>query len=351
MIEANSIMGSLIILVFAIIISSAFFSGLEAALFTVSMSKARVLKEQKKKGAESLVRIKEEISRPIVVIVVLNNIVNIVGSIFVGVLVADILGSAWLGIASAFLVFLIIIFGEIIPKTIGENYAEGISLLMAKPLLISIKIFYPIIWFLEKMTDRFTIAKKIISEEELQILSHLGHLEGSIEKDERDMIQRVFTLNDLSAKEIMTPRTMVIALLAEKTVGEIEEEIYNLPNSRLPVFSGNLDNIMGFCHRRDLLIALAKDKKDLKIKEFSRPVISVLESAKADDLLPLFQKERRHLAVVKDEFGGTSGIVTLEDVLEQLVGEIVDETDIFISTRKKALEKLEDFETSNTNTK
>ncbi|PIR68452.1 HlyC/CorC family transporter [Candidatus Nomurabacteria bacterium CG10_big_fil_rev_8_21_14_0_10_35_16] len=333
-------MEDLIGLIFIIILGSALFSGLEAAFFAIPMSRAKIFKEQNKKGSESLIKIKEEMSRFITVIVILNNVVNIVGSIFVGVLVTNLFGSTWIGIISATMTFLIIVFGEILPKNIGTHYADKITLFTAGPLLIFIKIFYPVIWILEGMTEKFTVKNRIVSEEELQILSHLGHLEGSIEKDERDMIQRVFTLNDLSAREIMTPRTVISALKSESVIGEIEEDIYNLVNSRLPVYLDNIDNIIGVCHRRDLLIALGRDKKDSKVKDFVKPVISVSENAKADDLLPLFQKERNHLAVVKDEFGGTSGIVTLEDILEQLVGEIVDETDIFIDTRKRAKEKL-----------
>lgn len=332
-------MDNLVILILVIVAGSAFFSGLEAALFAVPLSRAKVFEEQKKKGARSLVKIKEGMSRPIVVIVIFNNIFNIVGSIFVGVFATKLLGSAWIGLISAILTFLIITFGEIIPKTIGEKYADKISLVTARPLLLMIRVFSPVIWLLEKITNRFGAPRKIVSEEELRILSHLGHLEGEIEKDERDMIQRVFTLNDITASEIMTPRTVVVALEAEKTLGNLEHEIYNLHNSRLPVYTENLDNIIGVCNRVDLLIALGKDKKQATVSDFVQSAIFVSETTKADDLLPLFQRERYHLAIVQDDFGGTAGVVTLEDVLEQLVGEIVDETDKYIDTRKQALGK------------
>jgi putative hemolysin len=194
---------------------------------------------------------------------------------------------------------------------------------------------------MERITDRFGATRKIVSEEELQILSRIGHLEGEIEKDERDMIARVFALNDVAAKKIMTPRTVIYALDAEKTVGELATEIYNLQFSRLPVYSGDLDNIVGVCNRVDLLIALAKDNKDARVESFVQEAIYVAENTKADELLPLFQKQRYHLAVVQDEFGGTSGVVTLEDVVEQLVGEIVDETDKYVDMRKRALRENE----------
>ena len=334
-------MTGFILLIFFLIVGSALCSGMEAALFSVSQSRARVLADQKKKGAQALVQIKQAISRPIVVLVICNNAINIAGSIFVGVIAADMFGSAWLGFISALLTILIIAFGEIVPKTIGERHAEEISCRIAGPLLYSTKLFFPVIFLLEKLTGQSSSSRKIVSQEELQLLSHIGHLEGQIEQDERDMIDRVFTLNDISAKKIMTPRTVIYSLEAGKTIGELADEIYNLQFSRLPIRQGDLDNIIGVCNRADLLIALGKDKKDALVESFAQQPLYVSEKTKADELLPLFQKERYHLAIVQDEFGGTSGVVTLEDVLEQLVGEIVDETDRYIDLRKRALREIQ----------
>jgi CBS domain containing-hemolysin-like protein len=326
---------TLIFTILIILFGSALFSGIEAALFSVSLSKAKILSEKKKSGAISLAAIKENMRRPLTVIVIFNNAFNIVGSIIVGFVAAGALGSAWIGVISAVLTFLIIIFGEIVPKSIGENYAERISLFVAKPLLFVTKIFFPFIWAIEKITGPFMQKHKIISEEEIKILSHLGHLEGSIEKDEKEMIQKVFRLNDLTAKNIMTPRAVIVALDGDKTLQELEEKIYSLAHSRLPVFRGNADKIIGVCHQRDLLIALGKDQKERKISEFSHEVTFVSENTKADKLLPLFQKQRCHMAIVAGDSGIISGLVTLEDVLEQLVGEIIDETDAEIDARAK----------------
>lgn len=329
-------MQALIFVVFVILAGSALFSCIEAALFSISLCHAKVLAGKKKRGSAALVAVKENIRRPITVIVIFNNAFNIVGSIIIGAMAAELLGGVWIGVVSALLTFLVIIVGEIIPKTIGENYAEPIALFVAAPLLASTKIFLPVIWIIEKMTTPFTKKSKMVSEEEIRILSHLGHLEGSIEKDEQEMIQKVFRLNDLSAKDIMTPRTVIEAFEADKTLKELENEIYSVSHSRLPVFSEDLDDIAGICHQRTLLIALGKDQKDRKISEFTEETKSVSEKMKADELLPFFQNRRCHLAIVKDEFGGTSGVVTLEDVLEQLVGEIIDETDEEIDMRIKA---------------
>jgi len=329
-------MTTLIILALAVVIGSGLFSGIEAALFAVPHSRVLVLKDQKTPAGLALAKIKENLQKAIIVIVVGNNVVNIVGSIFVGVVASNTFGDATIGIVSAVLTFMIIIFGEILPKTIGENNAEKVGLAVAQPLLIGIKILAPLVWLLEKMTRRFTTIRKIVSEEELHMLSELGHLEGSIEEDERDLIQKVFTLNDITAHDIMTPRTMMVGFQKDATLQISRAELFELTNSRLPVYGEDYDDIVGLCYRRDLLIALAKDEDDRVINSFVHGVLYVHEDMRVDDLLQLFLKRREHIAIVKDEFEGTSGLVTLEDVLEQLVGEIVDETDEIVDTREEA---------------
>lgn len=326
----------LIILALAVIVGSGFFSGIEAALFSVPHSRVLLLKEQNKKGAAALAKIKDNPQKAIIIIVIGNNIVNIMGSIFVGVVATNALGDTMIGVVSAILTFLIIIFGEILPKTIGENNAEKIGLLIARPLLFIIKIFSPLVWILEQLTKHFSVVRRIVSEEELHMLSELGHLEGSIEKDERDIIQKVFTLNDMTARDIMTPRTVISGFQKDDIIGEIRDDIYELNNSRIPVYGDSMDNIIGLSYRKNLLIALAKDEDARTLESFMQEILYVSEDMRVDDLLQLFLERREQIAIVKDEFEGTSGLVTLEDVLEQLVGEIVDEDDEVIDTREEA---------------
>lgn len=320
----------------AVLVGSAIFSSIEAALFSVSIGKAMSFVEQDKKGAKAFLKIRENISRPITVIVIGNNVINIAGSIFIGFLVTEQLGSAWLGFTSALFTFLIIIFGEIIPKNIGGNYAEKISLTVARPLLFLTKVFTPIVWFFEHITKRVNVEQSIASEEEIKILSHLGHLEGSIERDEKEMIQNVFKLNDLRARDIMTPRSMMITLPSNETLGNIQDDIFNCNQSRIPIYNKDVNDIVGLCFLKELLTALAKDEKDRKVLEFQYDILNVSSKIKVDYLLVLFQKKKTHLALVKDQFGTVLGLVTLEDVLEQLVGEIVDETDEIEDLQEKA---------------
>ena len=331
-------MEELILVILVILVGSGICSMVEAALFSISLSRARILLEQKKFGAISLLKIKGNMHRSITVIVIFNNIFNIAGSIFVGLIAMETLGSAWIGVVSAIFTFLIIIFSEIVPKTVGTSYSEPIALYTAKPLLLITKLFSPIIWFIDLFIKPFSAKKRIVSEEEIKILSRLGHIEGSIEADEEEMIQKIFTLNDLTAKDIMTPRIVVKAFEGNEILNKIKDEIYSLPHSRFPIYENNLDNIIGVCHQRDLLIAFGKETEEKRIKEFIKKdyLLFVNEKIKLDKLILIFQKQKIHLAIVTDEFGGTSGVVTLEDVLEQIVGEIVDETDKSIDLRIKA---------------
>jgi CBS domain containing-hemolysin-like protein len=332
-------MEKLILLSLTVILGSAFFSMTEAALFSVSLNDARVLKEQKRRGSFSLVEIKERMHRPITTIVIFNNVFNIVGSMMVGLTVIKLFGSNWFGLTSACFTFLIILFSEILPKNIGDLYAVPIALFSAKPILLITRMLAPLIWFIQIFTRPFGNKVKDISEDEIKILSHLSHMEGNIEADEKEMIQKIFKLNDLAARDVMTPRTVVEALDGEEKLFNLKEKIQSLTHSRLPVYCGGLDDIIGICHQRDLLIALSRNE-DKKIKDFVKTNLSlfVSEDIKIDQLIPLFQKQKTHLAIVNDEFNGTAGIITLEDVLEQIVGEIVDETDQDVDLREKAKE-------------
>lgn len=322
------------------LLGSAFFSAVEAAFFSTTLNKAKILTAKRKKGAKYLLKIKKDMRPTITVIVVFTNIFNIVGSIFVGAMATNIFGSAKIGLFSAVLTFLVIVFAEILPKSIGEAFSSSIALFVSKPLFYATKAFTPFISFIGFLTKPLPKKKGTVSEEEIRSLSNIGFLEGSIEEDEKEMIHRVFLLNDLSVKDIMTPRTIVTAFDGNKKLQDLKEEILNLTHSRIPVYKKNLDNIVGICHQRDLLIALSLNKKNKTISHFSNKEVTIAyENQKIDELIPIFRKTRCHLAVVKDDFGGTSGVITLEDVLEQLIGSVVDETDETSDLRAKAKRK------------
>ncbi|MEM9543370.1 MAG: hemolysin family protein [Cyanobacteria bacterium P01_E01_bin.42] len=319
----------LILVVLFVLLGSAFCALSETAILSVSPIKVRQLAQSKKRSEIALFSLRARIHRSLATVVILNNIFNIVGSIIIGGIATNVFGDAGFGIFSAFLTLLIIMFGEIIPKTLGERHALAIALWIALPVKGLVFILAPVVWFVERATIPFLRGKRkpTTNEAEIKFLARIGHQEGIIEDDEADMIQRVFNLNDLLAHEIMTPRTVMTYLRGNSTLEEVKEDIIASQHSRIVVIDETIDDAIGLALKNELLLALLEGKTQIKITDLSREVRFVAETMKADKLLQEFQKKREHLFVVADEYGGVSGVVTLEDVLEVLTGEIVDETD------------------------
>jgi CBS domain containing-hemolysin-like protein len=286
--------------------------------------------EEGRSSATALLAIKDDMRKPIMTIVILNNIANIVGSIAAGTLAARSFGSMWVGTFSGVLTFLVIVFAEVLPKTIGERNAMGISLFMARPLLLLSTGLTPLIWVIEKIVTPFIghPQRGVTSEKEITILTQLGHEAGVIEEDESELIQRVFQLNDITAWDMMTPRSQVDAFDGKLRLHEVRAPIMNLTHSRIPIYEETLDKVIGVVSVRDLLQAIAVERVDATLASLAQKAYFVPENTPADDLLAHFQKTHVHLAIVVDSLGNVLGVVTLEDVIEELVGEIIDETDV-----------------------
>lgn len=332
---------ALIIVVTIVLLGSAFCSGAESAILSVSPIKVRQLAQSKKPSALALASIRLKITRPIATIVILNNIFNIVGSVLVGNVTTKEFGDAWLGLCSGVLTFLIIIFGEIAPKTLGQRYAEPVSLAVAIPVKFLTLVLTPLVWLVEKATSPFTKGKQLptTDEAEIKFLTNIGFQEGVIEDDEAEMIQRVFQLNDLNAADLMTPRIIITYLKGNQTLEECQQEIIKSQHTRILVIDETIDNVTGLALKDELLTAMIEGHGDRLIDSLKRPVQFVPETNRADKLLKVFQDNREHLAVVLDEYGGVAGVVTLEDVLEVLTGEIVDETDRNVDLQEIARKK------------
>lgn len=301
----------------------------EAAVLSLPLVRARILFEQKRKNAKDLVYIKENIAHTIASIVVLNNAINIVGSIFVGQLVAQKFGNQWLGLASTVVTFTIIVASEIIPKTLGERYKVSLGLVFARPLRVLLWFFRPVISLLMRIAQPFMGTHKLpkVTEEEIKIMLQLARAEGTVEMDEELLCNRVFKLNDLYAAQMMKPIDQIFALPADKTLGELKEEIIQSRFSRIAVYDKEPLNIVGIVQHRILLREIAKDNYQVRVKDvMSRPIF-VNWFAKADALLEKFQAYQQHLFIVQDAQGKSVGLVTMEDVLEELFGEIYDEKD------------------------
>lgn len=321
-------MTTLILAVLGVLLASGFCSGAEAALLSVPLSKSRQLAEHGGGNAKALLALQENLNRPISTIVILNNIANIVGSIAVGALATEALGDAWLGVFSAVLTAAIIVFSEIIPKTLGSRYAVGLSLVLARPITLLATVMRPLVWLMELVTSLVSAPPGATTNEaEIAFLVRAGSKEGALEDDEEQMILNIFQLNDLSVGELMTPRIVMTWLRADLSIEAQRDTILGSQHTRLVVVGETLDDVRGMSLQRDLLVALLEGHGDKPASAFLRPVDFVAIDMKADDLIPHFQARQQHLAVVLGPHGGVQGVITMEDLLEVITGEIVDETD------------------------
>jgi len=317
------------LLFFCIIFSSGLCSMTEAAILSLPLMKARILNDQKIKNSKDLLFIKQNISDTIASIVIVNNAINIVGSIFVGQQVASKFGNQWLGLASTILTFCIIVASEIIPKTIGERYKVRMSLAAAKPLRVLLFIFRPVVLLIMKTAQPFVkdANSPKVTEEEIKMMLRVGRAEGTVEMDEEMLCSRVFKLNDLRAMQIMKPIERMFALPSNRTLGELREKIISSKYSRIVIYGKDPKDIVGIVRQRVLLREIAKDHYDVCPRDLMRDPIFVNWFTKADTLLQMFQAYHQHLFIVQDVEGSNVGIVTMEDVLEELFGEIYDEKD------------------------
>jgi len=319
-----------------LILTSGLVTMVEAAVFSVPLSRVHLAVDQKKRGARRLLQTKENLQRPVAAMVILNNGINILGSIYIGQTAATVFGSRMLGLFSAMLTLLIIVFAEIIPKTLGERFAYPVALASAPWLHFTTQLLFPLIWLIELLTRHFAGSRSghFASEDEIRLLASLGHHAGTISRHESELIRRAFLLNDVTAKDMMTHRLQVSYLPLEKPLSELKPQDVEPLHSRILVAAeGDLDKIEGVVYQKDLLIAMAQGKTHLRVGDLKHPVHFVYEASPAHRLLREFQRTHQHLFVVVDEYGGTSGVVTLEDVIEELVGDIEDEMD----AREKAL--------------
>ncbi len=320
---------SLFILIIGVLFASGVCSMVEAAILSLPLVKARILFDQKRKGSKDLLIVKENIDTAIAAIVLLNNSVNIIGSIFVGHRVIEIFGNEWLGISSAIFTLLIITISEIIPKTIGEYYKISIGLGSAKILrgvIWFLRPFIRVLIFTARMFKKKSAVPKV-TEEEIKAMLKLGRAAGTVEVDEENLCNKVFKLNDLKAIHMMKPIDKIYALPADQSLLEAKDSILNSQYSRIAVYRKNVSNIIGTCQQRVLLREIAKDNYGARIKDFLLRPIFVNENEKADDLLSKFQAYHQHLFIVRDKAGKNIGIISMEDILEELFGEIYDEKD------------------------
>ena len=316
----------LLALVFSFLCSVA-----EAVLLSITPSYIAGLKGARPKLAALLKRLKQEnVDQSLAAILTLNTIAHTVGAIGSGAKATAVFGSAWFGLFSAVMTLMILFLSEIIPKTLGAVYwrqLAGLTALFVRGLIVTL---YPLIWLSEGLTRLIARRKNlhVFSREEFVALAGIGEQAGQIDPRESRIIRNLFRLGTLAAKDIMTPRTVIAALKEDLTVAQALQTTSESAFSRLPLYRADLDDIDGFVLRDDLLLAMARDRDAVRIAEFKREIPTVKQNMPLSGLLEFLLDRRQHIALVVGEYGGTRGLVTLEDAVETLLGlEIVDELD------------------------
>jgi len=313
------------------LVLSALFSGAEIAFFSISESRLQAEADEGRKGSKMGLHLRSNPQRLLSTILIGNNLVNIMAAALVTILAME-HGPVAVAVATGFLTFVILLFAEIVPKTLGARHSATAVRFLAYPIYGVEKVFSPILYFLEplilKLTGGRGLTVPFVTEEELKIMLEAGGKAGVLETEEVKMIKNVFQFTDLTAEEVMTPRIYMFGLDGNLSLNEAKEELFKSKYSRIPVYDGNLDNVSGILYRNQALKELAQGQQDRSLKELARRALFIPGAKAADDLLRQFQREKRHIAIVVNEFGGVMGLVTTEDLLEEVVGEILDETDI-----------------------
>ena len=338
-------MTALLVYFFIALLVSFLCSLLESVLLSVSHAHIAVLVKDGKKRGIIMSSLKENINRPLSAILTINTIANTVGAAGVGAQTYSVLGSSWVAISSFVLTFSILFFSEIIPKTLGANYTKslvGFTAYMTRGLIF---IVFPMVFIGEKISKflkKDDKDKSKASREELIAMAELSEDEGAIDSQEGDIIENLMKLDNISAEEVMTPRSVMFALSKMDTVGEVVDKYTPLVFSRIPIYEKSLDQIIGFVHRYDLVNKQAEDQFHVQMYSLMEPVHTVSDKESVATILDQFVKRRQQIFIVADEFGTTTGLITLEDAIETLLGvEIVDEHDSVVDMRKLATAKLE----------
>ncbi|SER89661.1 Hemolysin, contains CBS domains [Gracilibacillus ureilyticus] len=324
---------SSIIILATLIFLSAFFSSAETAFSSVNKIRLKNLVDEGRRGSKNALHMAEHFDNTLSTILIGNNIVNIAASSISATLANELFGGNMaLVISTVIMTILILIFGEILPKSLAKEHAESYTLTISGILFILIKLLTPINFLFVKLK---ILASKLfakneplpsVTEEEIKVMLDISEEEGVIDKEERQLIHRSMDFDDTIAGEILTPRIDMIAINIEQPIDEIKNIFFEERFSRIPVYEDSVDNIIGILSEKEFLTHVIK-YGDVNVRELLRDPLFVVESMKISTLLPQLQKEKVHMAIVVDEFGGTSGLLTLEDVLEEIVGEIWDEQD------------------------
>ena len=302
----------------------------EAALYSLSAGHVEILAKSGRRSGQILKELKADINKPITVILTLNTIANTMGAAIAGAAAAGLFGKQYLGLFSVIFTFTILVFSEIIPKTIGVSYCKELGPWIAHPLMVLVKILYPLVWLSNRLAK--LIEKKgqqsYVTAKEIQAIATMSKKSGEISRQEEKIIVNILELKHKTVRKAMTPRTVIFSLSAHLTVGEAATHPDWSFHSRVPVYDKDQGDIVGVVLRKNVLLMVAEGKTTLTLADLMETPHFVPESVPLPNILLEFIEHRQHLFVVVDEYGGVTGIISMEDIIEEIMGEeIMDESD------------------------
>jgi len=320
-----------IILLFISLFLSGFFSSSEVALISITRAKVHALLNQGRKGAKALDALKRSTDRIELTTLIGNTVANVAVAVLATAIAIGTYGNAGIVMAFGVTVLLILMFGEIGPKMYASRHTEDLALRVARPILYLSTVLYPVLWVSDRIKQQFAfrpgVAEPVVTEEEIKEWIDVGEEEGTIEEEERDMLYSVLRFGDTTVREVMTPRVDVV-MIEDTSSLENALSVFNETGfSRIPVYHERIDNVIGLLNIKDLFAAVFRQQTSATIRDLMYEPYFVPESKKINELLKELQVKKQHMAVVLDEYGSFAGIVTVEDMLEELVGEIMDEFD------------------------
>jgi len=342
----------MLVLVLAVtlaILISASCSLFESVLYAVPKRHIEAMVQAKKQSGKIFKELQGNVEKPIVAILSLNTIANTAGAAIAGWSAGELFGHEAIGYFSAFFTLAVLLFSEIIPKTTGVIYGRILVPLVAYPLKALVCLMTPAILLSSLVTRLISKGKaeEDITAEELRIMAHLSLRSGSIKPFQDDAIENILTLQDKAVKEVMTPRTVVFSLSEHLKAEEAARAGSSWEHSRFPVYDENTEDIVGIVLTKELFIEVAEGRPDTPLTELMRPVHFVAETARLNQVLMEFLESRQHLFVVLDEYGGLAGLISLEDIMEEILGrEIVDESDAVADKRELARQRRRQITTT-----
>jgi len=318
----NQVIGLIVLLLL-----SGFFSSAETALFSISRTKARHIAKQKGKSFKLIKHMKDDPNKLLSTVLIGNNLVNVGASALATSVTINTFQSYAVGITTGIMTFLILVFGEVLPKSVAIQNNVLIARIVIYPIYLFSIIFFPVVIFLNFLTKITGRIKKTptVTEEELMTFVEVVEEEGEIKEEEKELIHKIFEFDDTNASEIMTPRADMFVVDADEELRL--EDIINSGYTRIPVIQNKVDNVIGIINIKDLFLHQIRSDAKVDIRAIMTKPYFVPENKKLDKLLHQFKKRKHHIAIVVDEHGGVSGLITLEDALEEIFGEIRDETD------------------------